>query len=481
MLIPFSPPPGLNSDETSFKSEGRWETGNNFRFVGGSAEPIGPFKKLFASTLTGECYGMFAFNRSGSVMLAYGTTSKLYVGTGAAPPSDRTPDGIGSSNRAWSFGEWGATLLASPKGGTLYEQSGTSTAAAVSAAPDAITKMLVTPQRQVLALGTNEEVSGTFNGLCIRWCDLEDYANWTTTSTNNAGEHILEGPGTIVTGVMLGEFPVVLTTDAIYLGQYIGDPRQTYRFDRAAGIIGPVGPRALAVLNGVLFWLGQDFSIWQWAPGSPPTRVPCPLSKEIRGARPADSALVSRFHMHAVSAFGEIWLHMYGGTVEGYWAFSVETGNWFKGDILRTAALDSGSLATITSDGSTLLMALTHIYEHDMLAGGGAEGPTSWHIKSADQYFDNSRRRVMIRSYQQDWSSDAGDLGLNHTLTLTVRGRPTETPTTKGPFSLAFTETKKGIRCSGKIITVMFTGSGNTSGRPRLGKPLFDVVTLGER
>jgi hypothetical protein len=65
--------------------------------------------------------------------------------------------------------------------------------------------MLVTPQRQVLAFGCNEKLSGNFDALFVRGSDLEDYADWTTTSTNNAFEHI-DGPGSIVTARMVGNY-----------------------------------------------------------------------------------------------------------------------------------------------------------------------------------------------------------------------------------------------------------------------------------
>jgi hypothetical protein len=483
MLLPFSPLPGLDSDSTTFSAQGRWEDVNNVRFVSGSPEVIGPFKKFLSNSLIGVIVSMIAFNRAGTVTLAYGTTSKLYVGAGSVNPTDRSPAGLGSTIEHWSFGEWGTTLLASPSGGKLYEQSGASIATEVTQAPNAITTMLVTPQRQVLALGCNEEGAGTFNGLCIRWCDLEDYTDWTTTPSNNAGEHILEGPGTIVTGVMFGEYPIVLTTDALYMGQFLGDPGQTYRFERVAAIIGPVGQKACASLNGVLFWLGSDFSVWRWSPGGAPSRVPCPMSKLLRANRPASAVQARLALMHSVSAFGEIWLHITGGEFFNYCAFSVEDGTWFKGDLQRYAALDSGVVSSVTSDGSTLLLAGgpgNYVYEHEMTSGSGAEGPSRWSMTSSDVSLDASARRVMVRSYQQDWSTDSGDGGVSHDLTLTVRSKLTETPIAKGPFPVGFIDTQYGIRCSGKIFTVSISGTAS-NGRPRLGKPLFDIVPLGER
>src|SRR5687768_12250160 len=124
MLIPFLPPPGLNSDDTTFTAEGRWVDGNNVRFVDGRPQVTGRYNALF-SALGGTIYNMFAIDRSGTTHIAYALTASVHVGSGAASPTDRTPASMGTGYTAYAFAAWGTDILFVPSGKTLYTQSGT--------------------------------------------------------------------------------------------------------------------------------------------------------------------------------------------------------------------------------------------------------------------------------------------------------------------------------------------------------------------
>jgi hypothetical protein len=66
-------------------------------------------------------------------------------------------------------------------------------------------------------------------------------------------------------------------------------------------------------------------------------------------------------------------------------------------------------------------------------------------------------------------------------VSLYVRDYPVGSSTTKGPFSFTTTVTaKKDFRASGKIVAIKFQSTGGDVNW-RLGKPLFDIVPMGER
>src|SRR5687767_9832271 len=117
VLIPFSPKPGINSDDSTFSLEGRWIDGNNVRFVDGKPQVIGRYKALFAA-LGDTVYNMFAIDRSGTTHIAYGLGASIYVGAGAAAPTARTPASMGSGYVAWAFAAWGTDILFVPSGKT---------------------------------------------------------------------------------------------------------------------------------------------------------------------------------------------------------------------------------------------------------------------------------------------------------------------------------------------------------------------------
>lgn len=477
-------PPGLNSDDTTFSAKGRWADGNNVRFWNGKPQVIG-YMIAGAQALGANLSAIHAWSYNNTTYLAYGTGGNLYYGAFLNEPVDISPVSLGTVE-SWSLDNFGDRLLACKQGGKLYLKdltSGGLGATEITEAPDQITYMLVTPERQVLAFGCNEEVSGTFNGLCIRGSDIEDYTSWTTSPTNNAFEHILEGIGQIVAARLVGQYVAVWTTNSLYMGQFIGDPSQTYRFDKVSDNCGLVGPHAVACYNGVAYWVGHDLRVYQWSPGARPEVLPCPISRDFInncsiGQKP-------RICVGTVSKFSELWI-CYGDTRDTngysentrYIAVSLLDGTWFRGQMGRTAILDSGLVhASFTGHPSALFMAdaAGNICVHE----SSFEFPftsRTWHIQTADQFLDGNRKRMMVRSVEPDFEDQSDVVSL----TLYVRDGPQSAALTKGPFALVTTTTRKGIRTSGRIVAAKFSGSGAAS-YMRLGSPVFDIVPLGER
>ncbi len=494
-LLPFSPPPGINSDDTTFKAEGQYADGSNVRFVNGQAQTVGGTASAFTLSGGSPAFDLFAFTRSGAPTVVYGLSALLYVGglSGGSPgsPSNRTPAVMGTdADDGWTFASWGSTLLAAGRGGNgvtggkLYEQSGSGAATEVTQAPDRIVCMLVSAERQVLAFGCNEESSGTFNALCIRGSDIEDYTDWTTSSTNNAFEHVLDGPGDIVTAKQVGSYVAVWTTSALYIGQYVGNPGQAYRFDKVAENCKPSSIRSVTVMDGIAYWLGADGRLRAWAPGGMVQIIQSTIGGEFVAN---GGTLASNGFTVAHPSFQEIW-HFYldsrDTSIQGasrYIAYSLsesaQAGRpiWFRGVLARTALLFSDALAYssaiqqgIASDKDGV------VYTHEA-AGSNISGS---YIQSGGLYLDNSERRVMIKSVLPDFEDLSGG-GVSVQLSLLMRSRPHSTSVTKGPFTLTSTSTKKDFRASGKIATIKLVSSNSTGWR--LGKLAFDIVPTGER
>jgi hypothetical protein len=439
--------------------------------------------------------------RSGGENGLFGETSKLYVGTGIAAPTAHTPAGLTNNETGWALSSFGDILLAAPVGGTLYEQSGSSSAMAVADAPEAMNWMLVTNERQVLAFGCNEEASGEFNPHCIRGSDLENYADWTSTSANNAFEHILDGASPIVAARQVGSTVAVWTVDALYMGQFLGDPSQSYRFDLVDRGCGLIGPNAVIVVGQTAYWMSSDKRVRSWAPGSAVRMVPCPISNAlityvdaVRG-RDVTASYNPSYHevRFDVEYSGGPNSYPLGSLKNNYFvAFSLLDGAWWKGNGGRTAMVSSGNLVSLTTsfaDSPSIIAAdgngVVYLEETGPLDHSPGFQLMGW-IQSADQYFDSSQRRVMIRSVSPDFDSQTD----NASLTLYVRSEPQDSAVAKGPYTLEGATTKKVIRASGKLIAVRFSAGMYTldpnvaissSGAFRLGKPLFDIVPLGER
>jgi hypothetical protein len=492
MKTALSPPPGLDSDDTTFSAQGRWADGSNVRFSNGAPQTIRGQATLLTIPIGTVCVALQTFkSASGETFIAYGLDSALLSGDDLASPSDVTPTGLGIGIIAWSLQAYGSTLLASPRGGTLYQHTaGGGTATEITQAPDQITCMLVTSERQVLALGCNEEVSTNFNGMCVRGSDLEDPTDWTTSSTNNAFEHILEGPGSIIGARKIGSYVAVWTDTALYQGQYIGDPSQTYRFDLVSEGAGLIGINAVAIYQQAAYWLGPDLRLKSWSPGSLPVDVPCPIQKDFTDN--IDRTKQATCILSVLPAHGEIWIHypdtrdlIIGNRCTRYLAYSADESAmaqrpvWFRGKINVNAVLDSTTLTPILGsyDAGAYLASSglgIRVLGHGTTALGSA---LNWFIQSADQYIGNGGQRMMIRGIVPDIKDQIGDVSL----TLFVRDRPQSTAVTKGPYTLTTTTMKKDFRASGMIVSAKFSGGATTGSYMRLGKPIFDTVPMGGR
>jgi hypothetical protein len=508
--VALEPPAGLVSDDTTFASEGAWEDGNNVRFVRGKPQTIRGWSTLVNDTLTGVCRNTLGWTeQNAGLNIAFGTHSKLQVLVSGAL-YDITPVGLATGSidasgsaggwgtgtwgtgtwstpsadyfpRTWSLGTWGEKLLASPRGGTLYQWSNVAAtpAAAIAAAPAAITAMIVTPWRQVLAIGCTPSAGGALNPLCVRGCAIEDNTDWTVVSTSTAFEDNMEGGGRLVTGRMVGDYVALWSDNALYMGTYTGDLTQLYRWQIIANDCGIVGQNAVAVYKGRAFWISPDGQFRMWAPGENVQLIPCPIRNDF--ADNCDVSQASKICAATVSQHDEVWWFYpdsrdtasgSAGEQSRYIALSLAGDDpvWFRGQIARTAFEDAGV--------QTYPMGISYggaIYKHEY--GNDANGAAlSAHIKTADQYLQSGEHCLLLKGIWPDFEDQQGDVSL----TVEVREYPQSTAVTKGPYTLTDGSSKKDFRASGRVASIKFSSSTHPSFW-RLGKPTFEAEQTGRR
>lgn len=508
LRVPADFVPGIFSDDTSFSFPAVWRSGSNVRPYMGRMQTIGGWSLAFSTALTGVCRSARAWVDNDSYEnIAFGTHSALMVYKGGEL-FDITPSGLAAGAidgaggpgygagdygegdygesvltgwyaRTWSMDNYGQSLIANARGETIHvwdNDTGTP-ATAVTNAPANVNSILVTPQRILMALGCNEEISGDLNPMCIRWSDSEDITDWTTAADNLAGEYILEGGGRIVGSRKVGEIGAIWTDSALHVWQYNGDPNQVFRFDLVADNCGLAGPNAVTVFNQTAFWVTPDLQIYAWTPGSPPAPMKCPLRRDF--AANMVTTQLEKIVATPVSEFSEVWF-FYPDARDGvensrYIAVSTVADQrvgfpWFEGQLARTAALDSGPTRWpmfIAYDG--------YAYWHEN--GNSANGGTlDWSISSSDMYLDQAERRVLVRGVWPDFLDQTGAISL----TVSVRSYPQATATDKGPYMLETGRSKKDFFADGRIATLTFSGS-SAPAFMRLGKPSFDVVPTGQQ
>lgn len=471
--LAFQPSPGLFTDTTTFGGKGGWIDGSNVRFWNGRWQTVGGWTRRGTLTLSDTPNGIHEWKSlAGTDYIAWSSASELKVEL-AGVLYDIKPALV---TGRWTFANYGETLIANLSGGKIYQWSLNTAmaAAAVTNAPVKVTCVLVTPQRQLLALGCNEEISGTFNGRCVRCSDIEDITDWTTTATNNVDEIVLDGATSdIVTARMLGPYIAVWTSSELFIGTFVGDPGQTYRFDRVAGASGCIALRAVAIAGGAAYWLTPDLRFMAWSPGAEPQTIACPLINNFRSTFPTTSITADTFATY-VAAFNEIWFTYSntGAIYRGrYVAFSLADGKWFKGELERRAmhqgltgllgALNNGILLNCESGTAT----------------GSLSAISEWSIQSSDIALDpGGRRRMMIRGLRPDFEDQAGDVAMQIFAKDYPQGTYRETDVT-----LPTLTQKKDFRASGSLVSIRFSGGygGNTFARQ--GVPVFDVQPMGGR
>ena len=465
-------PPGIYPDNTSFSSKGRWADCSGVRFFEGKPQAVAG-STIAKGSITGSAFQTFGFCAE---RLIFGMQTKLLsTANPVTAPTDITPASPGASTGGWSIANFGTTLLAARWGGPLFESANaTVTATAVSNAPASIGTMVVTPWRQVVVGNTNEVVSGALNPRCIRCSTLEDYSSagsWTPSSTNNADEIILDDPGGITRLMMLGQYVLVWTGANLYLGQYIGDPGQSYRFDRVDGGVGLLSGKLAAQHAGFVYWIGLDQNFYKWQPGGIVELIPCSVRRDLDAY-----GAVSGGTLFVVPRYNELWLSFrdtrdVGTTYSRYVAVNLTDGSWSRGAMTAEAVISDPAISLLLGgydSGAFLVGSGTNL----MVQGTG-EPISTWSIQSADQYLNSGKRRAMIKGVVPDFKEQTQSVDL----TVYVRDRPQSTAVTKGPYALSTSATKKDFRVSGLLMSVKFSGTGSW----RMGKPTFDIVPVGER
>lgn len=409
----------------------------------------------------------------------HGSSSRGY-GTGAygGGPYGTTEDTSDYYPRTWSFDAWGQYLVASPRGGSIYEWTNNTAnrAVAIANAPPEVTYALVAPMNggyMLFALGTNEESSGTFNPMCIRHSSIRDNAEWSTTASGSTSrEYILTGGGQIVAGAMIGPYMLVWTDKDLFLGTYVGSLTQPWRFDRIGRNCGLIGPNAKVVVGQTAFWISPDRQFYSYSLGGSAGPIPCPIRTDF-----ADNLAASQGDKIVASSnaeFSEIRFD-YPDDRDGYensryvaMALSgQDAGSWYRGVMARTAFVDAGpSLYPIGVDPDGA------IYHHER--GYTANGSTrSWYIESAGANLDPDWR-ILVKEVWPDFKDQVGPV----TVTLTSYEKPQGDGTETSSSAMSTGDLKADLFASGRIFKIKFSGSGAPA-RCRIGRPVFEVSRAG--
>lgn len=504
MKTPLLIPPGLVADDTVFSAKGAWTDCDKVRFVKNYPETIGGWQSAGLPMLGGVCRGILPWTDLDNIAnVAFGTHQTLEVsknstlynitpvglpagnidssggaGYGAGLFSEgeySEPTVAGNLPRTWALSNYGQSLIGNPRGQGIFQWNNDelTPAAQVANSPDNVTYALVVPQRQIMAFGCNEEISGSFNPLCIRFSDIEDITDWTTSPSNNAGEVILEGGGSrIVAARLSGSYVLVWTDTALFLGTFTGASAQPWRFDRVGDQCGLLGPNAAVVVGQVAYWIGIKGQFFGYALGSEAKAIVSPVQESV--SQHLNYTQRDKVYASSLSEFGEVWF-FYPDTREGmensrYVSLSTQGQGWAKGILSRTAFADASGAVEYPVG-----VASYDIFYHEI--GNSANGsPLSWSIESADQYLGEAEQLLMIKGIWPDFKDQIGPAMLE----LIFRAYPQAQERIKGPYAMPPGKSRKDFRAQGRVVRLKISGNAAPSFL-RFGKPEFEIEGVGLR
>lgn len=421
---------------------------------------------------------------SGNAQVQYPIATAVETsGSGAfgEGPYGAGPFGVGSANfgamplRQWSVQNWGQNLLAVYTGSTLYQWAPPialgNVAAAVSGAPTAMNGMTVSAQEQIaVGFGCTDPISGEQDPLLMRWSDVANNADWTATTTNQAGSFRIP-TGSKVVGMVQGPlFGLVWTDIDFWIMQYIGFPL-VFSFNRIGWGCGLIGMRAAGKLGEAIYWMGQDeFFVYT---GAGAQQIPCPVWDFV-------FANLDRNYADAVFAasnsyFGEIAWYFptlgSNGVCQAYVKLQVATGLWDYGYLSRSAWADqSAGFAPVGSDYTGLLQ--QHETSPDLDGDPmDAWAETGWIEMQSGTVFTFLERII------PDFILSSGGRVL---VTLNFADYPNESAWTYGPYEVTSSTRYLIIRGRGRYVQLKVE-SNDLGTFWRLGKPTALISEAGRR
>ena len=261
--------------------------------------------------------------------------------------------GTGTSDpiplQLWSQFNFGEDLIFGPRGGGVYywDASAGVTVRGVNltVSGDADTPLfqnhlLVSDaSRFVIVFGTNDYGASTIDPMLIRWSEQEDPFTWTPAITNQAGSVRLSHGSEIVTAIQTRQEIVTFTDQALYSLQYLGPPF-VWGTQLLGDNISIMGPSAVALASGVVYWMGVDkFYMYD---GRVQT-LNCDLRRYVFGDFNQDQA--AQVFAGTNEGFNEVWwFYCSAGStvVDKYVIYNYLEKIWYYGTMGRTAWLDTG-------------------------------------------------------------------------------------------------------------------------------------------
>ena len=364
----------------------------------------------------------------------------------------------------WSLDNYGEDMLAVRRGSQLFHWNADAStsperATIVATAPTSINSIVVSPNdRHVIAFGTNEFASGTFNPLLIRWSDQEDYTNWTPSVSSTSGEIQVVDGTTLKGGVRTRNAIHVWTDKAMYALQYVGPPF-IFSLAQLGSNCGLISPHAAVNVDGISFWMSENnFYIFDGRV----KKLDCTVRRYLYD----DFNMTQSDKVYAAvnSEFHEvIWFYPKEGAQEpdAYVIYNYEEDTWAYGTSFYTTFKDATVFTNTIALGQVSAAADQYIWDNEPTSvfTGDGQALTSF-LQSADFDVEDGNNLMFMDKIIPDYTINQGSIQFS----VNLKEYPASNYSEKGPFEINAVTQKVDFRARGRQANVRVScDSFNTS------------------
>lgn len=374
-------------------------------------------------------------------------------GTGTTPAGN---PGTPITAVDWSLDNWGQILLANPRGGAIYYWNPTGSLTTVQiiagTAPTANLGMFVAmPQRQVIAYGSS--FGSQVDPLLIRWCDVENFEEWTASTINQAGSFRLPTGSRIVGAFQTSQQALFWTDIDLYSMQYIGPPF-VYSFNKISTECGLISPKAFGQAGPLTFWMGYNqFFILS---GEGAKVIQCPVWDVV--FQNLNRNQLDKIRCATNAQFGEVtWFYpsAYSNEVDSYVKYNSLLDSWDYGQLSRTAWIDQSELGNPIGAGGD-----RYIYQHEI--GNDADTqPMESYMQTGYFVIAEGDQLLMVDQVWPDMKWGDYDMPPNATVNLTFYGvdYPGDTPTVYGPYQMTKQTQYLSVRVRNRLLSIRISSN----------------------
>lgn len=367
----------------------------------------------------------------------------------------------------WTLDNWGEDMLACRRGGRIfYYDVDTSItperAVLVSTSPSTTNYIKVSPNdRHVVAYGSNEFGTGTFNPMLVRWSDQGNFNNWTPSISSTSGEVILTG-GTEITGAIRSRNAIHVWTDnSMYTQQFVGPPF-IFNFQQVGTNCGLIGPHAAVDYDGISYWMSQNNF---YAFDGRVRNLDCTVRRYLFDSFNMTNA--DKVFAGINSEFKEIiWLYPSAESDEpdSYVIYNPQENTWVFGTSFYSVFADRNVFTNTIAAGKTSATDSRYIWnnEPENIYTGNGKILTSY-IESSFFDIDDGSEIMFVDRIIPDYTiSNNGSIQFS----LTIKDYPNNgNEVTKGPYTITQNTRKIDLRARGRQMFVNVSTSSNSSWR----------------